>query len=91
MPLQHWRAQIKAELRASPARSRANAEGTSRQWTQRSPPLFQMRVGEGCGSMCGRNVVFSVPQSGHLSTLGRNVRRTAVRMVDQATARSRLK
>jgi hypothetical protein len=31
---------------------------------------FQMRVGEGCGSMCGRNVVFSVPQSGHLQLGG---------------------
>jgi len=39
MPLQHWRAQIKPNCALRPARSRANAEGTSRQWTQRSPPL----------------------------------------------------
>jgi hypothetical protein len=76
MPLQHWTSANQTEFRASaepvsrscaghvqrPGRLRVNGRSAHHP--------FQTRVGEGCGSMCGRNVVFSVPQSGHLQLGG---------------------
>src|SRR6202011_4617878 len=68
------RAQIEPNSALRRNRSRAAAEVTScgqAAFASMDAELatpFQTRVG--CGSICGRNVVFSVPQSGHLQLGG---------------------
>jgi hypothetical protein len=67
-----WSDANRAEIRASagpvirkhPRRSRPATKSAGRQGGAALVPV-QMPVGEGCGSMWGRKVVFSVPQSGH--------------------------